>query len=249
MPLQSINEIIQNAELQEKQARKRAIALTFIPLLFAILLITYTAEKIIKAQKELDNIEGRMTEANNRVSYAEKRYDSVSRENETLIKQNDSLKKSLIETTVLLGKQVSVFSEFKKFVDNIKTYDRSYEEAAFWINYKMLEDKIRGNYDDLSKKVSNLPNLDSNTVWVVVVSSSSSLEDLRKEAAKVVNIYGRDETAIYKTNNSTYVLAVKGNGTFTRAYRLNVELRDKYKFAGAYFSSSANWGKDYLNTT
>lgn len=246
MPIRSISEILDKAESKERLARKRVIIFTLVPILFAILLIAYTTNKIIQAQKELATIEKRINDANNKTIHIEKEFGNVKKENTYLVAQNDSLKQSLVATTILLGKQVSVFSEFKKFIDNIKSYDRSYEQAAFWINYRMLEDKIRGNYEDLSQKISMLPGLDSNTNWIVIVESSTSLEDLKKDANKLYNIYEKDQIAIYQTKKSYFSLAVKGNGTFTRAYRLNVELRDKYGFEGAYFSCSNNWGENYL---
>jgi regulator of replication initiation timing len=243
----SFNQILNRIALNERNAQRRAIAFTFIPLIAAILLITYTSQKVIKAQQELNGIESRMKSANDKTIEAKLQLDSAMKENFQLRIQNDSLKYKLIETTILLGKQVSVFTEFKQFIDNMKSYDRSYEQAAFWINFRMLEDKIRGNYEDLSENVATLPKLDENNNWIVIVQSSTSLDDLKLSIGRLVSIYGKNQVAIYKDKRGNYALSIKGNGTFTRAYRLNVELRDKYNYEGAYFSGKTDWGPNYLN--
>lgn len=243
----SIDQALRKIEQAEKNAKKRAVAFIFLPLVFAIILITYTSSRIIHAQKELDSIESKIQEANYRVNDANKQLDSIKRLNTDLKSQNDSLKSTLTETTVLLGKQVAVFTEFKKFIDKMAPANRSYKEAAFWINFRMLEDKIRGNYEDLSKKISALPELDVSKKWVVIVQSSNSLEDLKIESKRLTDIYGKDQVAIFQSKKDYYALSLIGNGTFTRAYRLNVELRDKHQYAGAYFADSTDWGINYLN--
>src|SRR4051812_41829152 len=105
----------------------------------------------------------------------------------------------------------------------MEPYLRSQGEASFYINFRMLEDKIRGNYIDLSAKVSKLPEIDENKNWIVIVESSMSLEDLKMQVNRLASIYGKNQVAIYRDKNGMYALSLKGNGTFTRAYRLNVE--------------------------
>ena len=80
----------------------------------------------------------------------------------------------------------------------------------------------------------------------VIIASSRSLIDLKKEVGGLSSIYGKDQIAIYQDSKGNYALSVIGNSTFTRAYRLNVELRDKYGYSGAYFSGPTNWGINYL---
>jgi len=246
MEATSMNQVLVKLERNEKLAKRRAILLTFFPVVLAILLIIYTTQKVVHAQKELDTVEDRIRVANIKIVDTERKLDSFKILNTNLKIQNDSLKKSLIETSILLGKQVSVFNEFKIFIDKMKPFDRSSAQAAFWINYRMLEDRIRGNYADLARHVAGLPDLDTLKNWIVIVKSSSSLEDLKIEVAHLASIYGEDQIVIYKSGQDFYSLAVKGNGTFTRAYRLNVELRDKNGYPGAYFSGRDDWGSDYL---
>jgi hypothetical protein len=91
-----------------------------------------------------------------------------------------------------------------------------------------------------------LPIITEDKIWVVVLASSVSLIDLKKEAEQYKKILGSEELAIYKTK-IYYALVAKGNGTFTRAYRLNVDLIKNYGFK-AYFLDSKDWGNDYLES-
>jgi hypothetical protein len=236
-------EILNRITAREKKAKLRAALLTFIPLVFAIILITYTSKKIAKAQTELQTIDSKLEMANNKVKQAEDSLYLFKQQSLLLKKENDSLLKNVHES---LGKAVSVMSEFKGIIDKIKPELRSIKEAAFYTNFRMMEERIRGDYSYLSQKIDSLPPLHEDEAWVTIVQSSVSLDDLKSEVANVASIYGQNQIAIYKSANQYYALCVIGNGTFTRAYRINVELRDKYNRSGVYFTSSKDWGKNYL---
>lgn len=225
------NEIIKIIELNERKAKLRAIIITFIPLISAIVLIAYTSNEVYQTTKKLK-------EANLELK-------TTKELNEELKVQNDSLVNILQEATIGLGKAVSVLAQTKNFIDRMKPPDRTAEEASYYIEFKMLEEKIRGDYIYLSDKITQLPNIKDDKVWVVIVASSVSLFDLKMEAEQIIKIFGKEQIAIYKTN-VYYALVILGNGTFTRAYRLNVDLINKYGYKGAYYSGSKNWGKDYL---
>ena len=241
-----ISQILEKIETREKRDKKRAILITFIPLIAAVILITYTTQKILNAQKELNIIENRMKQAESKVMKAQAELRKVDSLNNSLNKKNDSLYKSLIGSVETLGKTISVTNEFKKFVDRKPPALRTREEASTYVSFHMLEDRIRGNYEFLSKIISEFPKIDDQ-IWIVIVKSSTSLQDLKMEANSVISIYKKQQIAIYQDGKNYYALSVIGNGTFTRAYRLNVELRDTYGFDGAYFSHSQDWGKNYLN--
>jgi len=228
----NLNDILSKVKYNEKRAKKRALVFTIIPIVVAIVLITYTSAKIYQAQEDLNAIKRKITK--------------IKSLNDSLRRQNNSLSDSLKKSIVTLGKAVSVTTEINKFIDKEMPYYRSLNETRFYINQRMLNDKIRGNYVTLSETVSKLPQLDDNKNWIVIVETSASLEDIKKDAPNLISIYGRDQVVIYKDTKESYALGIKGNGTFTRAYRLNVELRDKYGYIGAYFSPSLNWGSNYL---
>jgi regulator of replication initiation timing len=249
----TITQILEQIEIREKKSKNRAIALTLIPVVAAIILIIYTSKKIISSQVELNSIEKRIKQASNEVNIAQTELKEVKSFNNKLIQQNNSLKlkndslsNSLTESVATLGKAMSVTTEFKKFIDRMEPYLRTQQEASFFINFRMLNDKIIGNYNALSKTISQLPKLDDTTNYIVIVASSRSLFDLRQGVGRLTAIYGRDQVAIYQDGKGNYALSVLGNTTFTRAYRLNVELRDKYGYSGAYFSGASNWGTNYL---
>ena len=256
MEATSVTDIIHKFEEKEKQSKQRAIIMTFVPLIVGLLLITFTSQKVIKAQKELDKIEEKIQGSKKEVYRARDSLNMVKDSLRLLMDQNKSLRsltyslsQNLSESVSTLGKAVSVTSEFKKFIDKMEPYLRSQGEASFYINYRMLEDKISGNYNALSEKVSRLPKIDEKLNWIVIVESSRSLEDLKRQVNRLASLYGRNQVAIYRENNGMYVMSLKGNGTFTRAYRLNVELRDKYGYRGPYFSSSKDWGTNYMLVT
>lgn len=224
-------EIIYKIQKKEENAKRRAIFLTFIPLLAAIILVTFTTIYVYQAAKELNDIKSEV--------------EKTQKENLKLKMQNDSLINVIKESTITLGQTASVLAQFKNFIDEINPPERNFEEAEFYIKFRMFEEKVRGDYYYLSEKISKLPNITDDRIWVVIVASSVSLEDLKMEAETFQNIFGKSQIAIYKTK-TYYALVVKGNGTFTRAYRLNIELIKKYGNNGAYFSGSKDWGKDYL---
>jgi hypothetical protein len=243
---QPVDEMISKVLQREKRAKQRAILFTFLPLLACLALIAYTSQRVVKANKELATIDAKIELANSRVNKAEDGLKAVNGINHQLKSENDSLSDALQQSVINLGKAVSITSQFKQFIDKMEPSLRSQGEAAFYINFRMMEERIRGDYKSLSEKVAGLPNLDEGKTWIVIVGSSMSLEDLKSDAPRLANIYGKDQVAVYKDDHGNYALSVKGNGTFTRAYRLNVELRDKYKYTGAYFSSAKDWGRNYL---
>lgn len=225
------SDIISKIESKERKTRKRVMLLTLIPIISSIILLGYTSERVIDSRNELKSIENR--------------YEQIINENSQLLLRNDSLSLALRKSTETLGRSTSVLWELKKFIDAIEPDLRTYEEAKFFIRFRMMEEKIRGDYEELSKTVSELPNIKDENNWIVIVESNVSLEDLKKSQEKLESIYSEDQIVIYKDANDVYALALKGNGSFTRAYRLNVELRDKYGYYGAYFRGIKDWGKDY----
>ena len=246
MTEENINQLISSIKLRERHAKIRGILIILIPCIGALFLIDFTTNKINTADKQLQTIDKLTTQSQlvlAKTTADLKRSDSI---NKTLTFKNDSLSKILIESVTNLGKAVSITSEFKSFIDKIRPSLRTQEEASFYINFRMMEDKIRGNYNTLAEKTSQLPNIDDNKTWITILESSTSLDDLKKDADKFITIYGRDQVAIYQDGKNFYALNVKGNGTFTRAYRLNVELRDKFGITGSYFSCSNDWGTDYI---
>jgi hypothetical protein len=246
MEVASTTELLAIVEEKEKRERRRTLYILLIPCIAALLFLGFTTYKVTIAQQQLQKIDS-FTKSNQvRLNKVQAQLNTADSLNKTLKNANDSLSTMLQESATNLGKAVSVTNEFRTFIDKMQPYLRSQQEASFYINFRMMEDKVRGNYETLSQKISNLPDLDTNKNWLVIVQSSMSLEDLRNEAPKLISEYGADQVAIYQDSRKNYALSVKGNGTFTRAYRLNVELRDKYGYQGAYFSPSLNWGSNYL---
>lgn len=225
------DEILNRIEQKERKAKKRAILLTFIPLISAIILIAYTSKVVFQSEKKLAEIKIDLQKTNDA--------------NKLIKSQNDSLSEILQESTINLGKAMSVLSETKNFIDKMSPPVRSSEEAKYYVEFRMLEERIRGDYLSLSDKVSRLPIITEDKNWIVILASSVSLNDLKKEAERFRKILVNEELAIYKTK-VYYALVAKGNGTFTRAYRLNVDLIDNYGINSAYFSGSKDWGTDYL---
>jgi len=172
-------------------------------------------------------------------------YEKTKRENDKLKFQNDSLIIVLKKSTETIGRASSVLWNLKTFIDKIEPELRTSKQAKFFIKFRLIEEEIRGDYEYLSKTVSELPKIKDENDWIVIVKSSVSQEDLTKTQKVLESIYGKNQIAIYKDANDIYALAVKGNGSFTRAYRLNVELRDKYGFYGSYFRGISDWGKDF----
>lgn len=225
------NEIINQIQEIEEKAKRRAKRLTFIPLISAITLITVTSIYIYTANKSLDKIK--------------KEYNKTHEENLRLKMRNDSIINTTKESTIILGEAASLISKFKDFIDKIPPPERNSAEARFYISFRMFEETIRGNYYDLSEKISQLPNITDKRTWFAIVSSSVSLEDLKMEAVKLQELFSKDQVAIYKLK-SYYALVIKGNGTFTRAYRLTVDLNKNFETRGTYFNGLEDWGEDYL---
>jgi hypothetical protein len=240
------NQLLELIKEKEKRSTIRGLLIVFIPCIAAIILIAFTSNKVLKAQGQLQAIDSIINENKVDLSNVQSKLKTADSLNKDLAKKNDSLSKILIESAQNLGQAISVTTEFRSFIDKMQPYLRSQQEASFYINFRMTEDKIRGNYENLSSKIAGLPDLDSNLVWIVIVQSSMSLTDLQKDVGKLQSIYGADQVAIYKDSRNNFALSIIGNGTFTRAYRLNVELRDKYGYNGAYFSSAQKWGTNYL---
>jgi hypothetical protein len=233
------NELFRRLEIQEKKVKRRTFIFTLIPILTAIVLITVTSREVIRVNAALATIqkEFQETAAINAALRAQ---------NDSLKSKNDSLSHVLIESTTTLGKATSVLWDFKQMIDNMPSADRSSAEAMFFIEFRMLEERVRGNYLHLSEKVEALPSITEDQDWIVIVASSVSLEDLKGIVTKVASLYDRDQLAIYKEGKNYFRLAVTGNGTFTRAYRLNVKLIREQGFEGAYFDGRKDWGKNYL---
>lgn len=223
--------IIQKIEAKERKTKRRILYITLIPIISSVALLTFTSVRVIESRKELKSI-----------SHL---YINTLEENRKLKAQNDSLQLLLKESTETLGKASSVLWNFKKFIDEINPPERTTEEAKFFIKFRMLEEKIRGDYEFLSENLSKLPSIKDNKDWIVIVESNISKEDLEKTKKELISIYGSDQVAIYKDAKNIYALAVKGNGSFTRAYRLNVELRNLHGYWGSYFRGVQDWGKDY----
>jgi len=246
MEAATTTELLVKVKEKEKRERRRTLYILLIPCLAAILFLSFTTYKVILAQQQLEKIDSITKSYNIRLNKVQGQLNIADSLNNILKRTNDSLSLMLQESATNLGKAISVTNEFRTFIDKMQPYLRSQQEASFYINFRMMEDKIRGNYESLSQRLSNLPDLDSNKNWIVIVQSSMSLKDLQNDAPRLISKYGADQVAIYQDSRKNYALGVKGNGTFTRAYRLNVELRDKFGYQGAYFSPSSDWGRNYL---
>ncbi len=233
-------ELIHRLEAQERRVKKRTIIFTLVPIMTAIILITVTSREVIKMNDQLGTMEKKLeaTEEMHRV---------LKSQNDSLKSVNNALQDTLVESTITLGKASSVLWEFKEFIDRMHPADRTREEAQFFIEFRMLEERVRGNYKHMAESIDELPMIQDENNWIVIVESSVSLEDLKRNVNVVASLYGREQVAIYKEGETYYRLAVKGNGTFTRAYRLNVELINEHGFHGAYFDGRKDWGSNYLD--
>jgi hypothetical protein len=232
-------ELIYRLEEQEKRVKKRTIIFTLIPIITAIILITVTSREIIRMNDHLGAVEIKLEEN-------EELHRDLKVQNDSLILVNDSLHETLRESTISLGRVSSVLLEFKEFIDRMNPADRPRDQAGYIIRFRMLEERVRGDYMQMAENLAKLPMIQDENDWIVIVKSSVSLEDLKMEASEVISIYGREQIAIYKEGETYFRLVVKGNGTFTRAYRLNVELINEHGFYGAYFDGRKDWGEDFL---
>lgn len=225
-------ELINKIEEKEKKARKRILIYTLIPVIVAIVLIWVTSSQVINSKRELDKIQN---ELNTKILELEKIKSKV-----------DTLDSKFSSTISSISEIISTSHRIENFIESKQSFLRSIDEARFLINIRMLFDEINSQYSDILALSSELPELDRGRNWITIISSSKSLNKLQNEAKTWIEQYGIDQVAIYKSKNNYYALALKGDGSFTKAYRLTVQLQRSGKAYGAYFASSKDWNKNYL---
>ncbi|MEJ2658855.1 MAG: hypothetical protein P8012_16985 [Desulfobacterales bacterium] len=205
---------------------------TIIPVFVAVILIWITSSKVINSKNELHNIQTRM--------------DSLKIELDNTKAKADTLDIKLTETISSISKIVSISHNIEDFIESKESFLRTLDEARFLINIRMLFDEIDSNFSEISELSTKIPELDRDRFWITIISSSKSLKDLKNEAKSWVDEYSNDQVAIYKSSNDYFALALKGDGSFTEAYRQTVKLQQSGKAYDAYFASSRDWDKNYL---
>lgn len=217
--------LLGKVEERERKARKRAVIYTLVPIVFAAGLIWVTWNQVTTAQKELVNIEKERVAAKSEIK---------------------SLNNQFSKTVSTLSKVVSTSHKIEDFIEKKESFLRDLDEARFLINIRMLFDQIDSEISDLSSVVGEIPDLKRDRIWVTIVKSSKTKKDLETDVQRWISLYGKDQVAIYLSQNKYFALALKEDGSFTKAFRLTVELKEKGLAKDAYFASSTDWGKNFL---
>lgn len=225
-------ELFNKIEEKENKARKRIFIYTLVPVIIAIVWIWTTSSKVINSKRELDKIQNEL--------------DIKISELEKIELKVDTLDSKLSNTISSISEIISTSHKIEDFIESKQSFLRSIDEARFLINIRMLFDEINSQYSEILELSSKMPELNRGRNWITIISSSKSLNKLQNEAKSWIKQYGIDQVAIYKSQNNYYALALKGDGSFTKAYRLTVQLQRSGKAYGAYFASSKDWNKNYL---
>lgn len=226
-------ELFAKLEEREKKAHKRILIYTLIPVVIACILIWITSSKVINSNRELTKVKNEL-----KIKISEL---------ETIKLKVETLDSKLSNTISSISKIISTSHKIENFIESKQSFLRSLDEARFLINIRMLFDEINSQYSEILKLSSNMPELNRGRNWITIISSSKSLIKLQNEAKSWIKQYGTEQVVIYKSQNDYYALALKGDGSFTKAYRLTVELQRSVKAYDAYFASSKNWNKNYLD--
>lgn len=224
--------ILKKIEERGRKVRRNSFIFTLIPIIVAGVLIWFTGSKLVNYQKELSN--------------TQREFDLKRRE-----LKNTQDKLNLLDTKFLrivsrLNKIVAISHEIEEFIEKKESFLRTLDEARFLISIRRLFDSLDSQFSEVSNLLSGMPDLNRNRIWINIVKSSKSLEKLKEEAHIWIKNYGKDQVAIYRSSNKYYALALKGDGTFTAAYRLTVKLHQNGLAYDAYFAASRDWGRNFL---
>ena len=221
---EQLQSLLQKVEERERTARRRAVSYTVIPIICVGILLWVTGSQVVSAQRELSIIQQKLEAARKEVK---------------------TLDAKFTETGSKLREIVEVAHEMEEFIEKKESFLRSLGEARFLIDIRMLFDKINVQFAELSKIMPEMPPLGRGRTWLTIVGSYKALDEAKRSAARWIQLYGRDQVAIYSAPNRYYALAIKGDGSFTAAYRLTVGIQ-KQSAPDAYFASSQNWGDNLI---
>ena len=220
-------------ELEERRSKKRMWIFSLIPLLLTILLIIVSFLTVNRSIMEVNIAKEDLEEANRHIL--------------ELQLSNDSLSRLVLDRAESLGRISSVALQIKEYIDGISPEERNYSEADRFVEFRTLEERIRGDYLYVSESIAKLPNITSDKKWIVIIESNVSLEDLNESYKRLLDHYAVEQVAIFRDNKGIYALSLVGNGTFTRAYNLMYEVFN-FGFYYGYCRGKVDWGKDYSFT-
>jgi predicted RNase H-like nuclease (RuvC/YqgF family) len=139
-----------------------------------------------------------------------------------------------------------ITQQVERLIESKQSYLRTLDEARYLIDLRMKFDSLNSELQQLSQNIPEIKKITDQRRWITIVKSSRELDSLRLSAMPWIAKYGKDKVAIYKTGNGFYALAVLTDGSFTKAYRLTVDLMKTGEARDAYFDDSADWGPNIL---
>lgn len=230
-PIKQQELLLKKMEEHRRKKIRISIIYSLIPILVGVILILFTVNKLTDSQRELARIN--------------KQLELKQKEIELAKKKQKLLDKRFSQSAMKFKKIVATMHEIENFIEKKESFLRSLDEARFLINIRILFDKINLQFSEISDLLPGMPRLSRDRIWVTIVKSSRSLEGLKKEAHTWEQQYSKDAVAIYLFSNKFYGLALKGDGTFTTAYKLTVKLQ-KNGVSGAYFVATKKGDQNLL---
>ena len=224
--------ILRKIEERERKLRRNSIIFTLTPIILAVVLIWFSGTKLVNYQKELSNMQ--------------REFDLKQRELKNTQDKLNLLDTKFSQIVSKLSKIVAISHEIEEFIERKESFLRTLDESLFLINIRMLFDSINSQFSEVFNLLSGMPDLNRNRIWITIVKSSKSLKKLKEEAYIWIENYGKDQVAIFLSSNKYYALALKGDGSFTTAYRLTVKLQQEDLAYDAYFAASKNWQENFL---
>jgi DNA repair exonuclease SbcCD ATPase subunit len=221
----AIKSLLEEINVKERQARRRAVIYSMIPIAVAVVLVAWTAREVAHARAEVEKAE---------------------KEVGRLQQQADSANQQLRDAATKLVGIATATREIETLIESKQSYLRTIDEARFLIDIRMKFDALNSDLLKLSESFPAMETIADNRKWVTVVKSSRDLNDLKTAAPAWIADYGRSNVAIYRTPNGFYALAVPGDGTFTQAYRLTVSLMRSGRARDAYFAEASGWGSSLI---
>jgi hypothetical protein len=221
----AIKSLLEEISAKERRARRRAVIYSMIPIAVAVVMVTWTAREVAQARVEVDKarlVVGRLQH------------------------QADSANQQLRDAVTKLVSIATVTKQIEALVESKQSYLRTLDEARFLIDIRMKFDALNSDLLKLSESLPAMQTIADNRKWVTVVKSSKDLNDLKAAAPAWIADYGQSNVAIYQTPNGFYALAVRGDGTFTQAYRLTVSLIRSGRARDAYFVEASEWGSSLM---
>jgi len=215
-----IKSLLEEISTKERQARKRAVIYSLIPVTVAVVLVALTAWEVAKARVEVEK---------------------ATQEVRRLQHQADSANQQLRDAAMKLVDIALATKEIETLVESKQSYLRTIDEARFLIDIRMKFDALNSDLLKLSETFPAMQELADNRKWVTIVKSSRDLNELKSAAQAWIADYGRSNVVIYQTPNGFHALAVRGDGTFTQAYRLTVSLIRTGRARDAYFAEVSGW--------